>query len=111
MHPSPDTTVSGSDARRQDEQPDSFHRALSTTSAVQGLDAAGAALPSAAVTLPLSDAQMLLAWMDETFGDDSGTDWQDEDAAAVADALNKAVENFKRMRAAYGVALPRKDQP
>jgi hypothetical protein len=28
MHPSPDTTVSGSDARRQDEQPDSFHRAL-----------------------------------------------------------------------------------
>jgi hypothetical protein len=41
MHPSPDTTVSGSDARRQDEQPDSFHRALSTTSAVQSLDAAG----------------------------------------------------------------------
>jgi hypothetical protein len=40
MHPSPDTTVSGSDARRQDEQPQD-HRALSTTSAVQGLDAAG----------------------------------------------------------------------
>jgi hypothetical protein len=41
MHPSPDTTVSGSDARRQDEQPDSVHLALSTTSAVQDLDAAG----------------------------------------------------------------------
>jgi hypothetical protein len=40
MHPSPDTTVSGSDARRQDEQPQD-HRALSTTSAVQGLDSAG----------------------------------------------------------------------
>jgi hypothetical protein len=58
------------------------------------------------VPLPLTDAQMLLAWMDETFGNDSGTDWHDEDAAAVGDALNAAIENFKRMRAACGVALP-----
>jgi hypothetical protein len=60
-------------------------------------------MPSDNVPLPLADAQMLLAWMDETFGNDSGTDWLDEDAAAVGDALNKAVENFKRMRAACGV--------
>lgn len=55
------------------------------------------------IALPLADAQMLLAWMDETFGNDSGTDWLDEDAAAVGDALNAAIENFKRMRAACGV--------
>jgi hypothetical protein len=56
---------------------------------------------------------MLLAWMDETFGNDSGTDWLDEDAAAVGDALNKAVENFKRMRAACGVTavVPPKTKP
>jgi hypothetical protein len=52
------------------------------------------------IPLDLSDGQMLLAWMDETFGNDDGTDWHDEDAAAVGDALNKAIENFKRMRAA-----------
>lgn len=64
----------------------------------------GVAVPDAAtVPLPLADAQMLLAWMDATFGNDSGTDWLDEDAAAVGDALNKAVEDFKRMRAACGV--------
>lgn len=52
------------------------------------------------VSLPLADAQMLLAWMDETFGNEDGTDWHDEDAGAVAEALNKAIENFKAMRAA-----------
>jgi hypothetical protein len=66
-----------------------------------------------AITLPLADAQMLLAWMDETFGNDAGTDWMDEDAAAVGDALNKAVENFKRMRAAmpHGVSPPPHQDP
>lgn len=63
-------------------------------------------MPSDNVSIPLADAQMLLAWMDQTFGNDSGTDWHDEDAAAVGDALNKAIENFKAMRAACGVAEP-----
>jgi hypothetical protein len=60
------------------------------------------------ITLPLADAQMLLAWMGDTFGTDEGCDWQDEDAAAVADALHKAIENFKAMRAACGVQEDRK---
>jgi hypothetical protein len=55
------------------------------------------------ITLPLADAQMLLSWMADTFDTDDGTDWQDEDAAAVADALHKAVQSFKAMRAACGV--------
>lgn len=63
-----------------------------------------AASPGAAaanvIALPLSDAQMLLSWMDETFGNEDGGDWLDEDAAAVGDALNKAIEDFKRTRAA-----------
>lgn len=60
------------------------------------------------ITLPLADAQMLLAWMDETFGNIAGTDWHDEDAAAVGDALHKAIEDFKAMRAACGVGeVPR----
>lgn len=54
---------------------------------------------AAGVPVNLADAQMLLAWMDETFGNDSGTDWLDEEAAAVGDALNKAIEDFKGMRA------------
>jgi hypothetical protein len=40
MHPSPDTTVSGSDARRQEEQPQD-HLAGDGRTPVPGLDAAG----------------------------------------------------------------------
>jgi hypothetical protein len=63
------------------------------------------------VTLPLADAQMLLAWMDETFGNEDGTDWHDEDAGAVAEALNKAIENFRAMRAACGVTTCTRSHP
>lgn len=56
------------------------------------------------ITMPLADAQMLLAWMDDTFGNDAGVDWQDEDAAAVGDALHRAIENFKRTQAVVGAA-------
>jgi phosphoserine aminotransferase len=52
------------------------------------------------IALPLEDAQMLLNWMEETFGNDGGVDWLDEDAAAVGDALYKAIDNFKAMREA-----------
>lgn len=70
-------------------------------------------MPSDNVSLPLADAQMLLAWMEETFGNDSGTDWHDEGAAAVGDALDAAIENFKAMRAAMpcGVSAPEQAQP
>jgi hypothetical protein len=51
------------------------------------------------VPIPLADAQMLMDWMDRTFGNDDGVDWHDEDAAAVGDALQEAIENFKRTQA------------
>lgn len=78
------------------EYPEEGAQLLDPSEKVAALAAAPApVVPEDIVMVPLSDAQMLLDWMDRTFSDGEGGDWFDEDAAAVADALNEALKRFK----------------